>query len=282
MVILMTQGLADWIIWGSPFTEIKEYISHNIHHRFDYTVAPWYSYLLVILGVLIPPVSIFLFTGYFKSWKKHLILFLPTLLFLIFHSYYPNKQERFILPVLPFIIILGLIGWQMIYTHSGFLKRWNVLVRGSWIFFWSVNVLLLVFFTGMYSKRARVESMSYLSRYADIKLIVVDDSQRAHATMLPLFYLGQWPEVWSVSENHPVGEIQDKLATAPGTTPSFVLFFGKEDLEKRVEDLRSYMPGLTPEKVIAPSLPDKIMHWLNPVNANREIYIYRNITIDPS
>jgi hypothetical protein len=84
LVILLTHGLTDWLIWDRPFTELREYVSHNISHRYDYTVAPWYTYILVILGVLIPPVSLMLFAGYFKTWRKYSVLFFPILLFLVF------------------------------------------------------------------------------------------------------------------------------------------------------------------------------------------------------
>lgn len=282
VVILLTHGLTDWIIWGKPFTELREYVSHNIQHRFDYTVAPWYTYILVITGVLIPPVSFFLMTGFVGSWKKYTLLFLPVMLFFIFHSYYPNKQERFILPALPFIIMLGLMGWHEIKEKYKLEKKARVFLKGSWIFFWIVNLVLLVFFTTMYSKKARVEAMAYLSDYPGIGVIVTEDIHRSHASMMPFFYLQQWPEVLSVSREHPIEELRDFIKDNPSKAPSFVLFFEDRDLDARVAMMKEIVPGLVPETVIEPGLPDKVLHWLNPINANQQIQIYRNKDIVPS
>jgi hypothetical protein len=281
VVILLTHGMADWIIWGKPFTALQEYISHNINHRFDYTVAPWYLYILVIIGVLIPPVSLFLIAGYINSWKKFALIFVPTLLFIIFHSYYPNKQERFILPALPFIITLGMIGWNDIKTRYPFWQKYPGLTNGSWTFFWAINLVLLFFFTTMYSKKARVESMTYLSKYDDIAVVVSEDIHRPYASMLPLFYLKQWPDILSVTADRPLSELESFLADNPSNSPDFVLFFGEKDLEERTANFQHILPGLVFEAEINPGLPDKVLHWLNPVNANQPILIYRNTARQP-
>ena len=281
LLILATQGVTDWIIWGRPFTDLTIYISHNISHRFDYTVSPWYTYLLVILGVLIPPVSLMLLAGFFNSWKKNALMFIPVFLFLVLHSYFPNKQERFILPIFPFLVILGMVGWEEIKERFAFWKKQKKLLSAFWIFFWIINLGLLAFFTPMYSKKARVEAMTYLSKYDRIKALVTEDVNRPYANMLPLFYLHQWPQIYTVSGEHPMYELRKDLNAGHPVMPSFVLFFDDRDLGKRVKNMRQLLPGLVPEKVIAPSLPDKLLHWLNPVNANETIFIFRNQDIVP-
>ncbi len=276
LIILLTHGLTDWIIWGKPFTELEVYIQHNIQHRFDYTISPWYTYILVIFGVLIPPVSVMMIAGFIKTWKKYAMLFVPTMLFFVFHSYFPNKQERFILPILPFIIILGMTGWNMIREHYPFWERRKKLVRGSWIFFWVINIFLLALFTTMYSKKARVESMTYLSRYQGINTIVTEDIFHAHTTMLPYFYMGQWPEILKVSNEQSLADMMSYLKNHPDHMPSFVLFFDNKDIEKRVNEMEKIVPGLVFEKDIEPGWLDRVLYWLNPVNQNQKIVIYRN------
>lgn len=279
LLLLLTHGITDWIIWDRPFTELREYVSHNIGHRHDYTNSPFYSYFLVIIGVLIPPVGLMLFAGYFKSIRKHALIFFPVLLFLVFHSLFPNKQERFILPIVPIIIILGTTGWKEISEKFSFWSRHPKIIQGSWIFFWIVNIVLLSFFTTMYSKKARIESMTYLSQYTNIRTLVTEDSNRGYASMLPLFYLGQWPEVLSVCQDHPMPEFENALRTNPGLQPSFVLFFDSKNLQPRLEEMKKVLPGLVPESVIDPGLMDKLLHWLNPVNANQQVFIYRNTEV---
>ncbi len=274
--VILIHGLADFIIWGYPFAEILEYINHNVHHRFDYTISPWYSYLLVIAGVLIVPVSLFLVYGFMKTWKSQVIIFLPVLLFIIFHSYFPNKQERFILPIIPLFIMLGVIGWNEFRNRIKFSARQNILLRYCWVFFWTVNIILLSFFTVSYSKKARVESMVYLSGYDGIQTLLVEESNRDHATMMPLFYLHQWPTVINITKKSPATELPVQYTEKAGTAPDFFLFVDSKNLKKRVRDLQQYYPEMEFETSIEPGFMDKVLHWLNPVNANQTIIIYRN------
>jgi hypothetical protein len=84
------EGGIDLVIWGKPFVEIYQYVLGCFTERNDYITLPWYNYFLVIGGMLIPPVSIFLFWGFMRKWKKYFMIFLPVLLFFAFHSYYSN------------------------------------------------------------------------------------------------------------------------------------------------------------------------------------------------
>jgi hypothetical protein len=237
--------------------------------------------MLVILGVLVPPVSLMLFAGYFKTWRKHALLFYPILLFLVFHSYFPNKQERFIFPMLPAIIILGTVGWKEITEKFTFWRRNPKIIQGAWIFFWVVNIIMLSLFTTMYSKKARVESMTYLSKYKNISALVTEDSNRGYASMLPLFYLEQWPEVISVSQDSPIAGLTHALEIDSTLKPAFVLFFDSKNLEARLESMKTVIPDLVPEAVIEPGLMDRLLYWLNPVNANQQVYIFRNKDVIP-
>ena len=123
----------DWIAWGYPFASLHTYITHNIEHRYDYLVGPWYLYIGLLLGAFIPPISFLWGFGFLRTWKKHALVFIPTVLFLIFHSYFPNKQERFILPILHFFLILGIIGWEEYMKQSHFWQKRKKLYRGFWI-----------------------------------------------------------------------------------------------------------------------------------------------------
>jgi hypothetical protein len=92
--ILPVQGLIDFYIWNRPFAEFGEYVRYNIEAANDYITGPWYNYILLIAGILIPPVSLFLLAGFFKLWRKQLIMWLPAFLFLLFHSLFPiNKND---------------------------------------------------------------------------------------------------------------------------------------------------------------------------------------------
>ena len=278
--IILVQGVVDYIIWGEAFTQIIGYVSYNMAHSGDYTVGPWYVYLLFLLGVLIPPVSIFLFAGLFKEWKHLAILFFPIVIFILFHSYYPNKQERFIITILPFLMIIGMIGWQHI-AESFQNKKWH---KASWIFFWTINIILLIPVTFTYSKKARVESMSYLSQYNEaFNYFIIEDISKTVLGHPPQFYLGKYMNYYAILKNNGgypqfYKEVEAKKISEPG----FILFYHDNDLQARVNLMKAVYPEIEFQAKIEPGNVDKILFWLNPINDNQNIYIYRNKTIIPS
>jgi hypothetical protein len=279
---ILIQGTIDYFMWGRPFAEVDGYIRGNIIHATGYINQPWYNYFLVILGFLLPPVSLFLFYGYLRCWKKHLILFLPVALFFIFHSLFPNKQERFIFPALPFIMIAGSIGWYNFVEGSKFWKSRMRLLKACWIFFWVLNLVALFAISFVYSKRARVETMTYLSKYREIKSFMVADEGN-NPEIFPCFYLGQWPIIYGeFLEGENTDSVIIRASKAPlAKQPRFVLFTAENDLSQMVIKVRRRFPFIVYETTIEPGFIDKFVRWLNPVNKNRTLYIYRNTLFYP-
>ncbi|MEL6561418.1 MAG: mannosyltransferase, partial [Bacteroidota bacterium] len=121
--IVLIHGIGDYFICDFPFCKIWYYVEYNIIYSQSYFTEPWYFYTLIILGVLLPPLSFFLFFGFIRAGKVDIVLWSGTLCFLIFHSLFPNKQERFIFTILPHMIILGYIGWKQFAVSSSFWQR---------------------------------------------------------------------------------------------------------------------------------------------------------------
>ncbi|MCW3085252.1 MAG: Alg9 family protein mannosyltransferase [Bacteroidetes bacterium] len=271
------QGIVDYYIWGAPFMEFQEYVRYNIANATQYFVQAWYLYLILLLGVLIPPISIFLFFGFFRSWKKHLILFLPSFLFLAFHCYFPNKQERFILPIVPFIIILGYIGWDDYVSKSTYWQNHKRLLRNFWIFFWCFNLLPLLVVSTAFSKKSRVDAMVYIAHQKDVKAIIMEDSNRKNFLMPPLFYLEKWGHVGGITEDISAEKYYTEgyLNTPVDQRPNYVVFIQEKRIDERVAEVKKYFPTLTYETTIEPSFIDALMFWLNPENKNQISYVYK-------
>ncbi len=271
------QAVIDLFLWGYPFAELRGYIGVNVTDRNSYFNLPWYNYFLTVGGLMIPPVSLFLFYGFFRGWKNHLLLFVPAALFFIFHSSFPNKQERFILPFIPLFILLGSIGYYRYLVPSAFWRDHRKLIRHCWIFFWIVNSILLTGLTFMYSKRAQVESMYYLTRYPYVKNIIVED-ENGGVPLAPRFYSGKWPDYPERFDEDTT--VYQRVAAAAARPrffhPQFFFFTGDKGLQQRVIRARQYFPGLVYETTIEPGFVDRLMHRLNPVNKAIRIHIYRN------
>ncbi|MFK5856951.1 MAG: glycosyltransferase family 39 protein [Bacteroidota bacterium] len=280
--IIIIQGGVDYFTWDKPFIQLIEYVNYNLHNAANYIVSPWYTYLLFLAGILIPPVSLFILAGFFQQWRKLLIIFFPILLFLIFHSYYPNKQERFVITIVPMLIIIGVIGWQQIKEKYFKSSTARSIVRYSWVFFWVINFIVLLPITVMYSKKARVESMSYMSQYGDINNFLIEDINQTVLRFPPQFYLGNWYNYNTLMKDDIFSEFVISNSNKPvSEQPGFVLFYQPDEIEDRVSKLKTVYPELEFETIIEPGFMDRVMHWLNPINDNQNIYLYRNKEVLP-
>ena len=278
VTVVAVQGVVDMFIWGKPFAEFTAYIKYNIDNSRGYPYGPWYNYFLVIGGILVPPVSLFLMFGFFKSWKKYTVLFLPAFCFFAFHSIFPNKQERFILPMVPFVIVLGCIGWYEFVSISKYWQKHPGILKGCWTFFWILNCIALPVVSTMYTKRSRVESMYYLYQQKDLRNYMVEETYRDDVTQEPMFYTGKWyfhPR--EITNQHSL--YQDYLALKDLKDslyhPNYVLFFSKVDINNRIAAFKKFYPTATFKDSVEPSYIDLLICKLNPINRNETVYIYK-------
>jgi len=279
--MVLVQGSIDYLVWGKPMVQFIGYVDYNMHHAADYVVSPWYTYLLFLAGILIPPVSLFILAGYLKTWKHLLILFIPITIFLVFHSYYPNKQERFVVTIMPFLMMAGVIGWMQWeekWKQKISITKW---IRGSWVFFWVLNIILLIPVTVMYSKKARVESMVYLSRYDNIQHFLIEDIKHSGGQFPPQYYLKHWIHYDKHMGKDSLSDYRTKLQQG-APAPDFILFYQQDKLQARVDSMKTIFPQLEYETTIEPGFMDKVLFWLNPINDNQVITIYRNKATIPN
>jgi hypothetical protein len=156
------------------------------------------------------------------------------------------------------------------------------ILRGSWIFFWVLNLAFMIPVTVVYSKRARVEAMVYLSKYKDIKDILIADADN-NPELFPRFYLGQWPGIYDTFiGNENTMTMIERVSHEPiKNHPRFILFTGSELKPETIIHARKSFPFLVYETTIEPGLIDKVMHRLNPINVSRHVFIYRNKALIP-
>jgi hypothetical protein len=273
----LEQGINDYMLWGRPFAEFGEYVKHNMDNAYTYLTNSWYSYILLIIGLLLPPLGLFLFWGLLRTWKKHAILFFPTILFLVFHSIFPNKQERFILPIVPFIIILAGIGWNEFVSNSSFWMKRKKLLTFCYAFSIGLNCIILPVVITTYSKRARVESMVYLSNDSSIRSIALEDTNHSRTRLAPRFYLKKWIPVYDITTDHPLEEFVKTHATSDTSQyPDYIIFFENNNLDQRVAKLKSYFPSLHYMTTIDQGFIDDMLHKMNPDNnVNQVAYIFK-------
>lgn len=282
--IILIQGGVDYFIWGRPFAELGEYIRYNMENKYNYIGGGWYKYSLLVLGLFIPPVSLMIVFGFFRTWKKHLIVFLPTFLFFAFHSYFPNKQERFVFPVFPFIIMLGIIGWNSFVSVSEYWKKRLNTIKYAWRFFWVLNIIVLTVITTTYSKKTRVEAMYYLYKNDYKGTLLAEDSEHDGVKMLPKFYSGQWRDYVTLTNKgfskvdgrtHQMSDsMKEKLLS--NNDLEYVMFFGDKNINQRVERMNKLFGKITHKETIQPGFIDWLTHKMNPKHIrNQSLFIYK-------
>lgn len=261
----ITQGIVDFFIWGYPFAEFWSYVTYNMNQGTQYLPnTNYFMYLYVLFGVLLFPFGILVGIGFFRSYKNSLLLFIPTLLFLLFHTLYPNRQERFILSILPFFILLGVIGYDKLKERN----FWNTSWKVSFKIFWGLNILLVCFFTIMSTKYSRINAM--YSLYSDPNpnpVILMEGSGDASISLMPKFYGNKWHATF----------IDKTLLVKDSTKPAidYIFFAGKGNLSNRVLFYKKDYPSMQLHKVCEPSLIDKVVHDLNPRNVNEYIEVWK-------
>lgn len=273
--LLILQGSIDYFIWGRPFAEIGEYVFYNMANATTYFDQPWWFYMPWLAGVFIPPLSLFVFFGFLKDWRRHLLLWLPVVFFIAFHSWHPNKQERFITTVLPLFFVFGFCAWERWRQSS----RWWSTREGAWRgilrWTWAFNIVLLMGLLFTYSKRSRCEAMYALRDVPGITGIIIEDTFEKEPPQAPLFYLGDYKPGILYFSDPGMDQRAAWNAADAHRRPNTVCFVGKEDLAQRRMAMERQLGSLTFVAEAGPGLVDRIVHWLNPINRNETITVYR-------
>lgn len=272
---IVIQGSADIFAWGYPFASFVEYVRYNLGHSYDYTTGPWYNYTLLVLGALIPPSGFFIIYGFLRNWEKTIIIFFPVMIFFILHSYFPNKQERFIFPVVPIILVLGIIGWEEYIRKSKFWLSHKKLLKCVWLWFWIVNIILLITFTTYYSKKSRVEAMYTLYGEKVNGIILVGG--KWGIIQPPLYYTGTYPiPIYQIINDESYSQVGESIKNLDNP-PNYAIIFGSDELDERIKKIEKNLNSkLLPVQTIEPSFLDDVFYRLNPrYNKNQTTFVYK-------
>jgi len=266
VVISVLHGIGDYWACGAPFCKVLYYINYNIGNATSYFSEPWYYYLLLLALVFFPPVGLFLMTGFFRAWKVDVILWLGTISFFVFHSLFPNKQERFIFTIMPLIVILGYLGWQQLINNSNFWKKNKGVLKWSWIVFWVLNTPMVFLYSAYYNKKARIEGMVYLKQKSDLKNFVMIDKSRPGIKDAPLFYLEKEVPYLRVTNKETDQFVWEKLQEYPDSLyPNYLIILQKqgEFLDKKENDAKAFFPDISYLTTTKMGIVDMIRNKVN-------------------
>src|SRR5439155_983113 len=138
----------------------------------------------VALIVRFPLISFLFLTAAARGGKDLALLGVPTLVFLVAHSAIANRQERFLLPVLPVIILLAALGFGPVAAWLA-ARSWSRVYGWLWKYYWAVNTVLLVGTLFVYGKKDRVAPLVFVQARHDATGVVV--VQYAYLFPVPVY-----------------------------------------------------------------------------------------------
>jgi hypothetical protein len=277
LIMVLIAGVTDLFLLNGFAASSINHIHQVLTEQPPYQ-TPRLIYLYVLLGLFLPPLSLFVFRLWAqrKAAVEHAVLWGSTLFFLVAHTLSPSRQERYLLPVLPELLLMTVIGLWYHYRADGFLFRHKLPGRTLLGVVIGVNGVLLVPFTLNYGHKGVVEPFVQIARYDanhPMVMLVSPASDGLYAWEYSGFgglhreVIRAWPDL-------------ARFDTRPGLQDSvdFYLLYPPtiDSLRAYVDSIQSRVGPLHEVFHVTPSLIDKTLHRLNPkFNPNREVWAYR-------
>ncbi len=276
-LMVLTAGVVDYLLLGS-------FLASSFNHlRQGLTESPPYAtnifiYPAVIFTFFIPPLSLILFVlaGCKSFWSQHKVLVFSSLSFIVIHTLIASRQERYIYPIIPALLVIGIlvIHWQI--TNKGYLYRHRRLFTALAGYTVAVNLILLPIATGTYGHKGTVEP---LVRIANIKqpsqvMFVTPEQGR----IFPMAY-GGFDEIGRSY----VERWEDLAALDTTDYYSITEFYicypaNSDDTATYIDSLVSRTGPLQLWLHVPPTFLDRILHGLNPRhNPRNESWVFRPV-----
>lgn len=274
-LMILLAWLTDWVLMGRFASTTLTHLHINIDLDALYSTIPA-MYLVILLAVFIPPLSIVLFWFAIQPsfMKQHRILVISFLSFFIWHWLLKNQQERFIFPMVPACVLIVVLALWHRQQVRGYLLKSARLFRTLAVFAIGINLILLVFLSGAYAHRGLIEPVVQIDREtANARVLFLQPDMRP---WIPYDYAstgvrGDFIKSWA--------EL-DSLNARPTDERKFEYFViypkGEATLAVCVDSLSTVYGEILSWRQVEPSWYDWLLHRMNPRhNDTFEAYIYR-------
>ena len=254
-LVIVLQGYSNVLInhqWGYSFIQRLGPMLHPQRMALEaqgYPTSPPWHYVLTLLAALIPPVSVLLLAAAVRGGRQLPLIGVATLVFLVSHSLIANKQERFLLPILPLLLILVVAGLPWLAA------RIAPAYRGMWWYFWIVNSALLLVLTFSFAKKDRVAPLLFVYHRHDATGVLV--AQYNESFGVPEYYLGKPQPALVVVE-------REQEVHVSGVPINYVILYSDTPEADRLFLAGALRRNLTLLTTITPSLADRLAHAINP------------------
>jgi hypothetical protein len=128
-------GIPDIFYRNGFHSSLKGILFYNVKYGASYAQQPWFFYFPLVFLMMFGP---FWFSKktpkqFLSFWQEHKIFWIYILLLIALHSFFPQKWERFVIPVLGLLILI-LSDWIEFFWNQGARKRIWLLVAFNMVF----------------------------------------------------------------------------------------------------------------------------------------------------
>lgn len=165
VLLALAAGIPDIAIHGKYHHSLYVYLDYNIHHSAEgHGRSPFWVYTALFLALSLPPTFLARFKMDWRcTYRPLLPLLLYFLVFLVSHSLIAHKEERFMIPIIPFFLALLVPLFQNI-SQAG--KKWRL------YYFGGLNLVLLILTSFNVPQNNLVKLAGFLNEMPQVKILV--------------------------------------------------------------------------------------------------------------
>ena len=273
--MLLLSGVVDLYLIGSFAASTVSHIRQVVTERPPY-MTHLFIYPAVLLAFFLPPLSplAFYLAGIRQFWVRHRVLFFSSLVFILAHSLSPSRQERYMIPIVPALVVLLVLAFWWHWSKGGYFFRHKRFLFGLLGTAVVINLLALLPLTINYGHKGMVEPLVRIERSGENTGVVFVSPEEGR--IYPDFYGGfgglrrgyihDWADQSFLEESH---------RKQPFTY--FIIYLPSgDDMPRYLDALSSHFGPLEEWLHVRPSSIDFLLHRLNPkYNQRNEAWIFR-------
>ncbi len=181
-------------------------------------------------------------------------IFMGVTVFIVFHLVFPNRQERFLLPAVPFVLLLMIRTISKRYSCSapshlvpssarpssnGPSRAAHTAMR------WSIylSAIYTVSYSFYIPKSKYLEASHALYDRGDFQNVVIDNWKGEESVWLPMHYVGKFVHPFSMTNKKSFDQLKQQIShqplydskRLPAPAPNYLIIWGKEESNPRAK-----------------------------------------------
>ena len=181
-------------------------------------------------------------------------IFMGVTVFIVFHLVFPNRQERFLLPAVPFVLLLMMRTISKRYSCSAPSHEVPSSARPSstgpshivhQAMRWSIylSAIYTVGYSFYIPKSKYLEASQVLYERGDFQNVVIDNWKGEESVWLPMHYVGKFVHPFSMTNKKSLDQLKQQIThqplydskRLPAPAPNYLIIWGREEAYPRAK-----------------------------------------------